>query len=69
MTINAYVQPDFKENIAKDKPKHALITHAKMVPLVLTTPTSWEEASSAMLSTLAIVPPDSPESIVRTKCA
>ena len=69
MTINAYVQPDFKENIAKDKPKHAQIIHAKMVPLVLTTPTSWAEASSAMLSTLAIVPPDSLESIVRTKCA
>ena len=69
MITNAYVQPDFKESIAKDKPKLVQIIHAKMVPLVLTTPTSWAEASSAMLSTLAIVPPDSLESIVRTKCA
>ena len=53
MTTNAFVQPDFKENIAKDKPKHALIIHAKMVPLVPITPISWVEVLSATLSTLA----------------
>ena len=43
MTTNAFVQPDFKENIVKDKPKLVLTTLAKMVPLVQITPTSWVE--------------------------
>ena len=69
MTINAFVQPDFKENTVRDKPKLVPIIHAKMVPLALITPTSWAEVSSAMSSTLAAAHPDSPVSTVRTKCA
>ena len=55
MTTNAFVQPDFRENIVNDKPKHVQITLAKMVQLVLTTPTSWEEALSATSNTPATV--------------
>ena len=61
MTTNAFVQPDFKENIVKDKPKLVLTIHAKMVPLVPITPISWGVVLSAMSSTLATAHQGSPE--------
>ena len=61
MTTSVSVQPDFKENIVKDKPKLVLTTLAKMVPLVPITPTSWDEVLSAMSSILATAHQGSPE--------
>ena len=55
-----FVQPDFKENIVRDKPKLVQTTLAKMVPLVPITPISWDVVLSAMSSTLATAHQDSP---------